>query len=745
VFPEAVAALSGLNSVPDGTPVQLVRIDDAGNVAATLASTSVIGGRYSFNLTSLGLSPASNLAVRVVNPGTGAQLRAFVSGTTVDLDPISETAVRLVLERIALTPGTTLNQFTVTELRDIAGATNQLAIAKQLTAGLNIEATVSAIKTAVASDTGLTGFILAAAGPGETPEGPGDIGNYLPLTQGNTWQFQGTHSETGQPTVQFSNIMTVNGTKPIGPVTTTILAESNPLNSGAAEEIYYLKDSRGLWNYGNSDSSDSLSSDLVPYREVLFPLNLGVTTEVVNKKRVNYGQDLDSDGKNETADVLSQVTVETFETVTVPKGTFANAAKVVQKTTITVVSSAGLGSVKVVGIQTVWFAHGIGPIKRQIVMQADGKVATVSEELTDHYARNLGNAIVYSTNGQSPTKMTIVDFNADGRNDVASNTHVYLQNSQGSLNINSPVVIDPGQKINMLNDTAVGDLNGDGRSDVVLAGRCAGCDGLSLGVVDVRYQDPETGALVQGPQFSWLGTGVNGAAIGDINSDGRKDLLIIAEEGQLRSFYQLNNGRLGTATTYDQLTGARGDLHITDIDNDGDNDIIVQNDYRKFAIIKQTAGGLSNVPKYYSVPTHSIDGFEDMAVGDINGDERHDIVVAAQDGLFLYLQNGVGELNSPIHIAPLTNMLARTRITDINIDGLNDVVQAGVNEVYVYLQTPNHSLDSPRAYRFQTATWGGDVIAVGDVTGDTKSDVVVVRGSSGLGPEALYVIPNITH
>ncbi|HSA86240.1 MAG TPA: hypothetical protein VLE46_08655, partial [Nitrospira sp.] len=245
VFPEAVAALSGLNSVPDGTPVQLVRIDDAGNVAATLASTSVIGGRYSFNLTSLGLSPASNLAVRVVNPGTGAQLRAFVSGTTVDLDPISETAVRLVLERIALTPGTTLNQFTVTELRDIAGATNQLAIAKQLTAGLNIEATVSAIKTAVASDTGLTGFILAAAGPGETPEGPGDIGNYLPLTQGNTWQFQGTHSETGQPTVQFSNIMTVNGTKPIGPVTTTILAESNPLNSGAAEEIYYLKDSRG--------------------------------------------------------------------------------------------------------------------------------------------------------------------------------------------------------------------------------------------------------------------------------------------------------------------------------------------------------------------------------------------------------------------------------------------------------------------------------------------------------------------
>ena len=382
--PEAVAALTGLSSVPDGTPVQLVRIDDAGNVAAPLASTTVTGGRYSFNLTSLGLSPSSNLLVRVINSGTGAQMRAFVTGPIVDLDPISETTVRLVLERIVLTPGTTLNLFTVTELRDIAGAVNQLAIVKQLTAGLNIDSTVSAIKTVVSSETELTGFIVAAAGPGETTEGPGDIGNYFPLTQGTTWQFQGTHSESGQPPTQFSNTIKVNGTKAVGSVTTIILAANNPLNSGVAEEVYYLKDSRGIWNYGNNDPSDTLSPNFIPYRELLFPLNLGVTSEVVNKKRVNFGQDLDSDGKNETADVLGQVTVEAFENVTVPKGTFANAAKVVHTTTITVFSSAGLGSVKVIGTQTVWFAAGLGPVKRTIVLQGDGQATeSVAEELVD--------------------------------------------------------------------------------------------------------------------------------------------------------------------------------------------------------------------------------------------------------------------------------------------------------------------------------------------------------------------------
>lgn len=383
-WPEAVAALSGLSPVPDGTPLQLVRISDTGDVVANLASTAVSGGQYSFNLTSLGLSPAGDLVVRVINSGTGAQLRAFVTGSTVDLNPISETAVRLVLQQIVLTPGTTLDHFTLTELRDISGSVNQLTTVKQVSAGLNIETTIASIMNLVTSEPEIISFITATAGAGQTDEGPGDIGNYFPLIQGNTLQFQGTYSVTGQPPVNFSNTMMVSGTKAVGAVTTTILAESNPLNSGVPEEVYHLKDSRGIWNYGNNDSSDALSPNLTPYRELLFPLNLGVTSEVVNRKGVNYGQDLDLDGKNETADILSQVTVEAFEDVTVPKGTFVNTARVIHKATITVFSSAGFGSVTATGTQTVWFAPNLGPVKRATVFQSEGQpTESSSEELVD--------------------------------------------------------------------------------------------------------------------------------------------------------------------------------------------------------------------------------------------------------------------------------------------------------------------------------------------------------------------------
>jgi FG-GAP-like repeat len=749
VFPEAVAALSGVSPVLDGTPVQLVRIDDAGNVAAALASTAVSAGRYSFNLTSLGLNPSSNLLVQVVNSVTGAQMRAFVTGPTVDLDPISETAIRLVLERIALTPGTTLNQFTVTELRDIAGATNQLAVVKRLGAGLNIESTVSAIKTAVSSETGLTGFIVAASGPGETTEGPGDIGNYFPLTQGKTWQFQGTHSETGQPTVQFSNTMTVNGTKPVGAVITTILAESNPLNSGVAEEVYYLKDSRGILNYGNTDLGP-LSPKLIPYREILFPLHLGVTSEVVNKKSLNYGQDLDSDGKNETADVLSEVTVEAFEDVTVPKGTFANAAIVVHKTTITVFSSAGLGSVKVVGIQTVWFAPGVGPIKRTVLLQQDSQFLESSEEeLIDHYFKNFGPAQLYPSNGSNFGQAAIGDLNGDGRNDVALTANnplgipVAYQDAQGHL---SPFIsINVSSNLTSLHRIALGDLNNDGKVDLVASGACVSCGPGTQGRVVVYYQHPTNGTLLPGQLVPIATDFAASAAIGDINRDGRKDLVVVNLLGSLSIYHQLANGSLGPEVVYDKVHGdLTVEVHIADMDNDGDQDIVVQ-DFKttqgQFSVIKQdssvTPGALSNSPKTYQIPG----AFRTFALGDLNGDGMIDVAVSdyANSNVVLFLQNSAGTLQAPVALPPSTGV--GIEIADVNADGLNDLLSDTGNDLLVYLQAPDHSFKTPVPYRYQSQSFGGGGfylhLAVGDITGDNRPDAAA--NHEGMG---LFVLPN---
>src|SRR5262249_2771666 len=149
---------------------------------------------------------SNDLMVRVANGLV--QMRGFVTGSHVDLNPISETSVRLVLEQIAAAPGATLSLFTIQELADITGSVSALATAKQVGAGANVETTITAIRGAVTAHSGLMAFIAAAAGNGQTNLGPGDIGNYFPLTQGNIWRYQATKSG-----LNYQNTVSVAGKK----------------------------------------------------------------------------------------------------------------------------------------------------------------------------------------------------------------------------------------------------------------------------------------------------------------------------------------------------------------------------------------------------------------------------------------------------------------------------------------------------------------------------------------------------
>ena len=381
-IPTAYATISGLSPVPDGTQVQLARFNPTGTDFAVLATTTTAAGTYSFNLTNLGLQVSNDLIVHVANGAV--QMRAFVTGSNVDLDPVAEASVRFVLAQLAAIPGATLSLFTVQELADIAGSVNVLVTSKQLGAGTNVENTVTSIRSAVTANAGLMAFIAAAAGPGQTTQGPGDIGNHISFTQGNQWQTQGTESKTGNPTVSFTNSVTITGTKLLAGVTTTVFSETNPDNTGKAQEQYRIKDANGITNRGNNDVTDFLTPQLVPYRELRFPLQPGSTFQSFNKQGLNFGQDLDGDGKNETAAINAQVKVVGFENVTVTAGTFPNTIRV--ETTLNVVVTLSMSGSTIPLTQTIttWFASGVGPVKETNVTQAQGVTDAISEELESY-------------------------------------------------------------------------------------------------------------------------------------------------------------------------------------------------------------------------------------------------------------------------------------------------------------------------------------------------------------------------
>jgi hypothetical protein len=380
--PAAHANIAGLAPVADGTPVALVSISDAGVIITTHATTTTAKGMYTFNLTVLGLTFASDILVQVGNPATGAQVRAFVTTPAVHITPDSEAVVRLVLEQIAATQGASLRGFTVKELADLAASVDLLTTARRLVVRNTLDATVAAVKDLVATDAGLMTFIAAATTLGQTVVGPGDVSRFFPFAAENTWAFQGTVAQNGQLITSFTNTLKVGGTTAIDGVPVTVLTETNPRNNGTPVESFSATDDRGITNFGNNDPNDLITKALAPFQDIVFPLTLGFSFEQVNRINVDLGGDVDGDGINDRAHVVSRFIVLAFEDVVVPAGTFPNSVKLEGRATLKITLSHSKALVMITGVQTQWFAPGIGPVKRQDVVQTQLAGQPISFEQT---------------------------------------------------------------------------------------------------------------------------------------------------------------------------------------------------------------------------------------------------------------------------------------------------------------------------------------------------------------------------
>jgi hypothetical protein len=377
---EAYAAVTGLALVSDGTTVELGRISSSAPFSFSLiTSTATTNGRYSFNFTNLGLSPAVDLVVRVKNGVT--EMRAFVTGSTVDLNPMTEVAVQRSTQQLGSAP---LNHFTIQELADITGAITLLANLQNLTVtAQNLAQTLATISGAVQSSSSITNFVASAAALGQAAQGPGDLGNYFPFTQGNFWKYQGTIVNNGGSSTAFQNSTTVTGTRLVHGISTFVLLDTNPDNQGSAEENYVSKNSTEVTFHGNNDTTDPITPQLVPVQTVRFPLSLGVSTVIADRKGLPYWQDLDGDGINDTFDFKSEYMVKAFEAITVPAGTFQNCARVENTQTVTAHSSAFGITATVTTTETAWVAPGVGYLKRIAMTQSQGFAQDVTESVTE--------------------------------------------------------------------------------------------------------------------------------------------------------------------------------------------------------------------------------------------------------------------------------------------------------------------------------------------------------------------------
>ncbi len=230
---------------------------------------------------------------------------------------------------------------------------------------------------------------------------------------------------------------------------------------------------------------------------------------------------------------------------------------------------------------------------------------------------------------QKVSALAIADLNGDGKNDLAfvgdsGKLTVAYRDAKGGFG--ERVRLDLDELSNVAQAVRCGDIDGDGRNDVLVLGRRR----------TQLFLQGSDGRLVEAPELLNSTSSPDGFALADLDGDSRGDLLYVKADADAPLRFRLNRGggEFGPERLF-PFTELRS-YAVTDLDFDGRTDLaVVRRRSGRVALLEYAGAGavarageiVLSSPRLVAYSTQKDEKPRDELLADLDGDGKVELLV----------------------------------------------------------------------------------------------------------------------
>jgi hypothetical protein len=345
---------------------------------------------------------------------------------------------------------------------------------------------------------------------------------------------------------------------------------------------------------------------------------------------------------------------------------------------------------------------------------------------------NKGNGTFHAGQGYDPGsgQVLIGDFNGDGKADLAlgagefdtdSGVGILLGLGNGAFATSTAYAAVPNTE-----GLAAGDFNGDGIMDLAVGELDGPYFAIMMGLGKGKFAEPQVTYKLPHSASS-----VAAIAAGDLNGDGKPDL-VVASDGpwEVVTLFGTGSGTFTNGPAYPLIGEWPGAISLVDLNNDGKLDMaaVSAGNYDSqgaLSILLGNGDGTFQSAVGYGVDEGSA-GVLGPAIADFNGDGILDIALADGDSseLIMLLGNGDGTFRAG-PVTPLTASIYGIAAADFNGDGKADIaLLTGIPDIRILTGNGDGSFQSGASFAAQYGSW----LTAADLNGDGHVDLAVLTG-----------------